>query len=169
MEKDTDEELKQTMNQLGMTYKRTESHHLYIDGVACVGKTELIRRLEESQQIPSSYNDLSERSRYIYKGFLDKNNCTVSQSVFNLLNIYWEPKHECSIVDRSPLTDLWYSIILKVLHAMEEEESKHLVLCSTFKDYMDFVENVLLWEGKKQLKSIWNNIFHNSSEMDIFS
>ena len=144
MEKDTDEELKQIMNLLGMTCKINKSHHLYIDGVACVGKTELIRRLEESQQIPSSYNDLSERSRYIYKGFLDKNNCTVSQSVFNLLNIYWEPKHECSIVDRSPLTVLWYSIILKVLHAMEEEESKHLVVCSTFKDYMDFVENVLI-------------------------
>ena len=69
MEKDTDEELKQIMNLLGMTCKRNKSHHLYIDGVACVGKTELIRRLEESQEIPSSYNDLSERSRYRYKGF----------------------------------------------------------------------------------------------------
>ena len=95
---------------------------LYIDGVSCVGKTTMLEQLNKSEGISISYNDLKERCQYIYNEFSDKHNCNILQSAYNLLNIHLRPKDNCCIVDRSPLSDLWYTIIFKILECMKKEK-----------------------------------------------
>ena len=121
----TDDDLnKKTMNILGVHYKNSFSNHLYIDGVSCLGKTDMLRKIKDSEGISISYNDLSERCQYIYNNFSNKSTCNILQSAYSLLNMHLKPRYKCSIIDRSPLTDFWYSIILKVLESMKKEEKK---------------------------------------------
>ena len=95
---------------------------LYIEGVSCVGKTTMLKQINKSEGISIFYNDLKERCHYIYNKFYDKHNCNILQSLYSLLNIHLKPKDDWCIVDRSPLSDLWYTIIFKILKFMKKEK-----------------------------------------------
>ncbi len=98
---------------------------VYIDGIACAGKTTLLREFQKKNIAGVIYNDYNEMIKRV-PDFKNKHSNINLDLVYTLLGIATVNNSGSfhTVVDRTPLSSIWYNIIFKLM-----EKLKYIPVC----------------------------------------
>uniref|UniRef100_A0AAU8GE02 Deoxynucleoside kinase domain-containing protein n=1 Tax=Faxonius propinquus nudivirus TaxID=3139431 RepID=A0AAU8GE02_9VIRU len=92
------------------TLENNKQSNIYIDGVSCCLKTSIVKHLQ-NLNLPTYFMDFSERIDNISPIFKTKHHDSFTQYLYTMINTQLYPTNELHIIDRSPLSDIWYYCI----------------------------------------------------------
>ncbi|UVT30813.1 HZV115-like protein [Penaeus vannamei nudivirus] len=89
----------------------------FLDGISCCGKSTVLKELERKRKINIVFNDYFEMLKVCpsFKNKANNQNIDIIYTLNQLRNIQKNVVYKHSIVDRSPLSSIWYNIIYKVI------------------------------------------------------
>ncbi|AII15805.1 HZV_115-like protein [Penaeus monodon nudivirus] len=141
---------------------------VHIDGVSGVGKTTAIKYIESLHKVNCIYNDYYEITKKAPEFYCKYNNkeLEILYVAFQFLNINtFSYPHKHTIVDRSPLSSLWYVIIFNIL-----EEFKHLETTDSFIEELKSNETTPIKSAiNLSIKSALSPYMASSSRRHTFS
>ena len=153
------------------SYVKNPLPHLFLDGVASLGKTSLLTSLVE-QQFNCKFCDFAENIAR-YPEFKFKHSSPILANLYTIYHFKMLENEPPSIVDRSCLSDIWYTGVfglsnntVSVLELSNIFDSQIFRMLSKDFKTLFFTVNI---EDKQAISDITNAMIKRKNNLDIMS